>query len=150
MEVDAGRIVDMLNEDRAGELAVIIQYMKHHYEGAGPNSPGMTDALKRIAIDEMNHAEKLAERIDYLGGAPTKTPDVIKSGGDLAKMVRDDLDSEKFAIGRYKEHIRAVGGMGDSTTRRLLEGILSEEEDHASIFETFLGVEKGLAKPEAA
>jgi len=66
------KIIDALNKDREGELAAIIQYMKHHYEGEGMESPAILEIFKSTAKDEMGHAEKLAERIVYLGGTPIK------------------------------------------------------------------------------
>ena len=95
-------LIDALNMDRADELAAIVQYMKHRYEGIGMKSPGILEIAKKIAIDEMRHAEKLGERINYLGGVPTKEPSIILEGGDLRKMVEDDLSKENSAIEQYK------------------------------------------------
>jgi bacterioferritin len=64
------KLIDALNKDREGELSVIIQYMKHHYEGEGMESPAVLEIFKSTAKDEMGHAEKLGERIVYLGGIP--------------------------------------------------------------------------------
>src|SRR5659263_227674 len=100
------KIIDALNKDREAELAAIIQYMKHHYEGEGMESPAILEIFKSTAKDEMDHAEKLAERIVYLGGTPTKKPEPIIEGGDLKKMIQDDLAKENAAIKQYKEHIK--------------------------------------------
>ncbi|MDP3973202.1 MAG: ferritin-like domain-containing protein [Candidatus Daviesbacteria bacterium] len=134
------KIIEALNEDRAAELAAIIQYMGHHYEAEGMESPKIIDIFKSTAIDEMKHAESLAERIVYLGGVPTKVPDAIKKGGDLKKMINDDLDSERVAIERYKRHIVLAHESGDPTTRLMLEEILSDEEGHADTWMTILGI----------
>ncbi len=136
------KLIDALNEDRADELAAIIQYMKHHYEAEGIESPEIIDIAKKIAIEEMKHAEKLGERINYLGGTPTKIPTTILEGGDLKKMVDDDLAKENSAIKKYKEHIKLAAEEGDSTTRLMLEEILSDEEGHANTWETVLGITK--------
>ncbi len=135
-------LIDALNEDRADELSAIVQYMKHYYEAEGMESPEIIELAKKIAIDEMKHAEKLSERINYLGGIPTKTLSTILEGGDLKKMIEDDLAKENGAIKQYKEHIKLAVEDGDSTTRLLLEGILSEEEGHANTWETVLGIKK--------
>jgi bacterioferritin len=68
------KIIDLLNVDRAYELAAIIQYLGHHYEVAGMESPSLQDIFKETSIDEMKHAEELAERIVFLGGIPTQKP----------------------------------------------------------------------------
>lgn len=136
------RIVEALNKDRADELSAIVQYMKHGYEAEGIESPGIIDLAKKIAKDEMKHAEKLGERINYLGGIPTKDSSSILEGGDLKKMVGDDLAKENVAIIQYKEHIKIATEEEDFTTRLMLEEILSDEERHANSWETVLGIKK--------
>jgi bacterioferritin len=136
------KIIDALNKARADELMAILQYMGHHYEAEGLESPAIMDMFKETAIDEMKHAEKLAERILYLGGTPTYQPSPMKRGGDLKKMVRDDLKAENTAIASYKKYIKICANEGDSTSRLMLEEILSEEEEHADNWETILGVKK--------
>lgn len=136
------KIIDALNKDREDEISAIMQYMKHHYEGEGMESPAILEIFKSTAKDEMNHAEMLAERIVYLGGIPTKNMSPIAEGGDLKKMIQDDLAKENMAIKQYKEHIKLAMEENDYTTRHMLEEILSEEEEHADTFETTLGVKK--------
>jgi len=136
------KIVEALNQDRADELAAIIQYMKHHYEAEGLESPEIIEIFKQTAKAEMKHAEALGERITYLGGTPTSLPSKIKQGGDLKKMIRDDLAAENRAIANYKAHIKLCAEAGDYTTRLMLENILSDEEGHADTWETTLGIKK--------
>ncbi len=138
----SGKLIEALNKDRADELAAIMQYMGHHYEGAGMDSPGILEIFKSTSITEMKHAEMLAERIVYLGGEPTKEPSAILKGGDLRKMIQDDLAKENGAIKQYKEHIKLAEEEGDTTTRRMLEEILADEEKHADTWETILGIKK--------
>ncbi|MBI5683033.1 MAG: ferritin [Deltaproteobacteria bacterium] len=136
------KIIDALNLDRAEELAAIIQYMGHHYEAEGMESPAIIEIFKKTSIDEMRHAEKLAERIVYLGGTPVQKPGVIKRGGSLKEMIEADLNAENGAIKRYKEHIKLCVEEGDPTTRLMLEEILADEEGHADTWETTLGIRK--------
>ena len=136
------KIIDALNLDRAYELGAIIQYMGHHYESEGMESASVKDIFKRISIDEMRHAEILAERIVYLGGVPVQKPVPVKRGGSLDKMIKDDLDAEQGAIKRYKEHIKLCEELGDVTTRRILEDILADEEGHADTWQTLLAGKK--------
>ena len=132
------KIIDALNEDRSYELAAIIQYLGHHYEVEGMESPALMEIFKEISIVEMKHAEVLAERIVYLGGTPTQKPTKIKRGGSSAKMIKDDLGAEYGAIERYKKHVKLADKLGDTTTRRMLEEILASEEGHADTWETIL------------
>lgn len=136
------RIIEALNQDRADELGAIIQYMEHHYMAEGLESPAVVEIFKSTSIDEMKHAEALGERINYLGGIPTKKPSEIKTGGDLRKMIADDLEAENRAIANYKAHIKLAAEEGDPATRFLLERILSDEEGHADTWETTLGIKK--------
>lgn len=136
------KIIEALNADRTDELGSVIQYMGHHYTAEGMESPAVIELFKQTAIDEMRHAERLAERIVYLGGAPTQKPASPKKGGDLKKMVKDDLDGENEAIKHYRAHIRLCTEEEDPVTRLMLEEILSDEEGHADLWETVLGVRK--------
>ena len=136
------KIIDALNMDRAFELAAIVQYMGHHYEAEGLESPAVIEIFKKTSIDEMKHAEMLAEKIVYLGGVPVQKPTEVIRGGELKKMIKDDLAAENGAIKRYKEHIKLCEKEGDPATRLMLEQILSDEEDHADTWETTLGIRK--------
>jgi bacterioferritin len=127
-----------LNNALAEELGAIIQYMYHHVMGRGLASPAILDEFKSTSITEMKHAEALAERIDLLGGEPTIEISPIKVGGDLTKMIRDDLATEYRAIELYKGIIKLAAKEDDPVTRRLLEEILEDEEGHANTWETVL------------
>jgi bacterioferritin len=131
-------LLQALNNDLADELAAVIQYMYHHVMGRGPASPAILDLFKSTSIEEMKHAEALAERIDLLGGVPTIEISPIKVGGSLTKMIRDDLATEYSAIKNYKSHIKLAAKEDDPVTRRLLEEILEDEEGHANTWETVL------------
>lgn len=135
-------IINALNDDRADELAAIIQYMHQHYTAQGMESPPFIEMIKSHAMDEMKHAEMLAERIVYLGGEPTTQPSVIKRGGTLRQMIETDLADENAAIAKYKEHIKLAEREADPTTRVLLEKALGDEEGHANALETLLGISK--------
>jgi bacterioferritin len=111
------------------------------------NSPSVTELFKKISIVEMKHAESFAERIVYLGGTPTTKPAEIKMGGDLKKMMEDDLAGERHAIKQYKAHMKLAENLGDPVTRRILEGIIQDEEGHDDTWSTILGI-KSLAEEE--
>src|SRR3990172_6424507 len=108
-------IIDALNQARADEMMAIVQYMGHHYTASGMESPAVIDLFKKTAIAEMRHADDLAERINYLGGEPTTKPSPVTTGGDLKKMIEDDLAAENRAIASYRRHIKLCADEGDTT-----------------------------------
>ncbi len=133
-------LLDTLNELRARELAVIMQYMRHHYQITGADGLPLAGEFKEIAVTEMKHAEELAERIDFLGGDPTTKPWEFATGQrTVAEMATVNAASEAEAVELYKEAIMEASDAGDVTTRKLLEGILADEEDHLNTFNTMLG-----------
>jgi bacterioferritin len=132
------KLLDALNEDLAYELAALTQYMWHHVMGRGLEFPAVSDLFKEFSIQEMKHAEALAERIDLLGGVPTTQPKPIKVGGTLKKMLQDDLAGENTAIALYTQHVALADKEKDVVTRRLLESILGDEQGHANDLETVL------------
>ncbi len=133
------KLVDLLNRAIARELQVSVQYMWQHVLATGIKSAAVADVFKEIAITEMKHAEKIAERLAYLGGTPTAKPDPIFVGADLEEMLQTDVKAEEAAIALYKQTIKAADDAGDITTRRLFEEILGEEEDHHDTFTRLLG-----------
>jgi bacterioferritin len=132
------KLLDALNEDLAYELAALTQYMWHHVMGQGLEFPAISGMFKELSIEEMKHAEALAERIDLLGGVPTTQPKAIKRGGTLKKMLQEDLEGEHTAIALYRQHIALAEKEKDVVTRRLLESILGDEEGHANDLEAVL------------
>jgi len=106
--------------------------------GTGVESAAVEDIFKKIAITEMKHAEEIAERLAYLGGTPTTKPDPIFVGGSLKEMLRADVKAEEAAIALYKQTIKVADEEGDSTTRRLFEDVLADEEEHHDTFTKLL------------
>jgi bacterioferritin len=132
--VASQKLLEILNKGIARELQVSIQYMWQHIQVTGLNGAIVEPVFRQIAIAEMKHAERLAERLDYLDGVPTIKPDPIFVGGDLLEMLKQDEQNEEEAIVLYKQAIQVAAGEGDFTTRRLLEEILAEEEQHINRF----------------
>jgi bacterioferritin len=138
------KLLDLLNKGIARELQVSIQYMWQHVQVTGMDGAVVEDVFRRTAIAEMKHAERLAERLDYLNGVPTIQPDPIFVGGSLIEMLRQDEQNEEEAINLYKHAIQVASEDGDYTTRRLLEEILAEEENHINTFGKLL---VGMTEP---
>lgn len=134
----ADELLDLLNKAIAREIGVSVQYMWQHVMALGMKSPEIKDVFEDIAIEEMKHAEKIAERLFYLGGTPTTKPTPIKVGGSLKEMIEANLKTENEAIGMYSKIIELASEKGDSTTRLLFEEILTEEEEHKHTFTILL------------
>jgi bacterioferritin len=132
------KLIGELNKGVARELTAIIQYSYHHVMATGMESPALSDMFEKVAQEEMDHLEEFSDRIHYLGGVPTTKPNPIKVGGALKQMVEDDLELEYQAIRMYKGQIKIAKEIGDTTTRLMLEKILTTEEDHADKWETVL------------
>ncbi len=132
-------LTDMMNKAIAREIQVSVQYMWQHVMAKGLESAEIADVFEDVAMTEMKHAEKIAERIFYFGIVPTTKPDPIKVGGSVKEMLEVDAKSEEEAIDLYKAIIKQAQSEGDTTTRLLFEQILAEEEDHHNTFTTLLG-----------
>src|SRR3989337_416989 len=126
--VVSAKLLDFLNRGIARELQVSIQYMWQHVQVSGVDGAVVEGVFREIAVAEMKHAERLAERLNYLNGWPTTKPDPIVVGGSLIEMLKQDEQNEEEAIVLYKQAIQAAAEEGDFTTRRLLEEILAAAE----------------------
>lgn len=129
----------MLQDAIARELQVSIQYMWQHVVWRGVKGYAVKDAFEEIAIAEMKHAEKIAERLFYLTDEyPTTKPDPINVGGNLREMLEQDVKDEEHAVVLYKEIIKVAESEGDVTTAEIFRDILEEEEEHHDTFSTLL------------
>ncbi|MEM0240598.1 MAG: ferritin-like domain-containing protein [Candidatus Nezhaarchaeales archaeon] len=131
-------LLDLLNEALAREIQVSIQYMWQHVQWRGVKGFAVREELRKIAIEEMRHAEAIAERIFYLGGIPTTKPKEIVVGKTLREMIEQDARDEENAIKLYKEIIEKARKENDITTATIFEGILKEEEEHHDFFTSLL------------
>jgi len=132
------KLIDELNKGVAREITAIIQYSYHHVMAEGMESPALSEMFEEVAKEEMDHLEEFSGRINYLGGVPTTKPNPIKVGGTLKQMVEDDLELEYQAVKLYKAQTAIAKEIGDTTTRLILEKILTTEEEHADKWETVL------------
>ena len=133
------KLTEMMNQAIAGELQAIVQYMWHHVMVKGMSSTALSGVFEKVSMDEMKHAEKIAERLFYFDVNPTIKPNTIAVGGDGTQMLKADIKAEEEAIALYKSIIKQAAAEGDETTRLLFEEILSAEEGHHDTFSTLLG-----------
>ena len=133
------KLTDMLQQAIAREIQVTVQYMWQHIMAKGLESAEIADVFEDAAIEEMKHAEKIAERIFYFDVVPTTKPAPIVVVSGLKEMLEADAKAEEEAIDLYKAIIKQADAEGDSTTRLLFEQILADEERHHDTFTTLLG-----------
>jgi bacterioferritin len=119
-------------------MQVSVQYMWQHIQVVGVKGVAVQDKFKQTAISEMKHAEKIAERLWYLGGTPTTKPDPIVVGGSLKEFLENDTKAEEEAITMYKAIIEMAQKEGDVTTAFIFKEILEDEEEHHDLFTTML------------
>jgi bacterioferritin len=132
------KLKEMLNKAIAREIQVSVQYMWQHIQVVGVKGVAVQDKFKQTAISEMKHAEKIAERLWYLGGTPTTKPDPIVVGGSLKEFLENDTKAEEEAITMYKAIIEMAHKEGDVTTAFIFKEILEDEEEHHDLFTTML------------
>jgi len=131
-------VLELLNASLATELVCVLRYRRHHFMAKGIHSQSVAQEFLDHANEELGHADQLAERIVQLGGEPDFAPAGLVGrshaeyveGDTLASMIREDLVAERIAIDSYRDIIRYLGDQ-DPTTRRMMEGILAMEEEHA-------------------
>jgi len=131
-------IIKLLNDSLATELVCVLRYKRHHFTAIGLASAKIAEEFLVHANEESGHADRLARRIVQLGGEPDFSPDSLlkrshaayDDSRDLKAMITANLIAERVAIESYGQLITLIGDK-DSTSRRLLEDILSDEQEHA-------------------
>jgi bacterioferritin len=131
-------IIQLLNDALATEIVCTLRYKRHYFTAKGLASPKIAEEFLVHANEETAHGDMLAERIVQLGGEPDFQPTTLHershadydASTDLQAMIRANLVAERVAIEAYSQMIRLIGDK-DSTTRRILESILSQEQEHA-------------------
>ncbi len=142
---DRETVVRLLNEALATEIVCVLRYRRHHFMASGINAESVAAEFLRHANEEQAHADQISRRIVQLGGAPNLSPDGLLTrshseyveGSSLLDMIKEDLIAERVAIDSYREMIGYLAD-DDTTTRRMLEGILAMEEEHADDLVTLL------------
>jgi bacterioferritin len=142
---DRGTVIKVLNEALATELVCVLRYKYHYYMASGIHAQSVAAEFLQHANEEQAHADRIAERITQLGGAPNLYPEGLTSrshsdyveGDDLVDMIKEDLVAERIAIDSYREIIQYLGN-DDPTTRRVMEEVLAQEEEHAEDMKTLM------------
>ncbi|MBW8722647.1 MAG: ferritin-like domain-containing protein [Polaromonas sp.] len=138
-------IVKLLNDALATELVCVLRYKRHYFTASGVSSPPIADEFLVHANEESAHSDRIARRIVQLGGEPDFSPATLlqrshadyDESNDLKTMVRVNLIAERVAVETYRQMIALIGDK-DPTTRRMLEDILADEEEHADELKDWL------------
>jgi bacterioferritin len=136
---DVEKTISILNEALATEIVCVLRYMHHYFMATGVHGKSVSAEFKEHADAEREHADRIAERIQQLGGKPDYNPASLLQrsvsqyieGETLADMIREDLIAERIVIEVYQKMVRHFAD-DDPTTRVMIEEILADEEEHAS------------------
>jgi bacterioferritin len=142
---DLKTAVKLLNDALATEIVCVLRYKRHYYMASGIHSQAVADEFLEHAKEEQVHADRIAERITQLDGAPdfnpagllTRSHAAYVEGDSLLDMIKENLIAERIAIDSYLEMIRWFND-NDPTSRRLIESVLEQEEEHAEDMKTLL------------
>jgi bacterioferritin len=142
---DLETAIKLLNDALATEIVCVLRYKRHYYMASGIHSQAVADEFLEHAKEEQEHADRIAERITQLDGAPDFNPAGLLSrshaqyveGDSLLDMIKENLIAERIAIESYLEMIRWFSD-NDPTSRRLIESVLEQEEEHAEDMKTLL------------
>ena len=124
------RMIQLLNEDLAGEYQAIIAYTVYSQVLKGAAYTDIARELEAHAGEELAHAVKIAKQVDYLGGMPCVTPKPVKTSNDPETMLRADLENEQETVARYRERIKQAEAMGEFALSEILRGIIVQEQEH--------------------
>jgi bacterioferritin len=151
---DRETVIRLLNEALATEIVCVLRYKQHHYAASGIHAQSVAAEFLEHANEEQEHADRIAERITQLNGSPNFNPEGLTGRShseyvespDLIEMIREDLVAERIAVESYGEIIRYLGEK-DPTSRRMMEEILANEEEHAEDLKTLIQQLGAVQKP---
>lgn len=147
---NSDKTIEILQAVLATEIVCVLRYTMHSIAATGISSEGVKAEFAEHAKEEQEHMLAVAERINQLGGTPNFNPDGLSNrsasqyveGDNLVDMIRENLVAERIAVDHYRELIRYFGD-NDPTTRVMLEGILTVEEEHTNDMHDLLVAHEG-------
>lgn len=134
------QMIQLLNEDLAGEYQAVIAYTVYSQVLKGAAYTDIARELEAHAGEELAHAIKIAKQIDYLGGMPGVTPKPVKTSSDPIEMLRADLENERETVARYRERILQAEAMGEYALSETLRAIIVQEQEHQIDLSAALGI----------
>jgi len=149
-EGDVKQTIDILQSVLATEIVCVLRYTMNAVAATGISSDSVKEEFDEHAREEQQHMRAVAERINQLGGRPNFNPEGLATrsasqysdGANLVEMIKENLVAERIACDHYRELIRFFGD-NDPTTRVMMEGILTNEEEHANDMHDLLVAHEG-------
>jgi bacterioferritin len=141
IKITREQLVDFLNEDLAGEYQAIIAYTIYSQMLKGAAYTDIARELEVHAVEELQHAIKIAKQIDYLGGTPCVTPKPVKVSDDAVTMLRADLENEQETVKRYRLRIQQAEALGEYALSETLRTIIVQEQEHEIDLSDALGID---------
>jgi bacterioferritin len=138
---DRKRMIEFLNDDLSREYQAVIAYTVYSNVLKGAQYMHIASELQKHASEELDHAMKIANQIDYFGGMPTGTPKPVKLSDNAEEMLRADLENERVTIANYRTRVRQADAMGEFALSEVLREILVQEQDHLTDLATALGID---------
>ena len=120
LNISRERMIELLNEDLSREYQAIIAYVVYSKMIKGAAFTDIAGELEAHASEELDHALKIAQQIDYLGGTPVTTPKPVKMSEKAEDMLRFDLENERETVANYRQRIRQAEAMGEAARRQLV------------------------------
>ena len=136
--MDKKTLIKHLNEDLAGELSAVIQYLTYAAKVTGPYRPQLAEFFLAEIADEQGHATYLANKIVALGGEPTTEPRPVKAAKTNREMLEAVLEAEKQAIKDYTQRAQEAEEFGDIGLQVRLEDTVADESNHSEETERIL------------
>jgi bacterioferritin len=135
------KLVDFLNQDLEREYQAIIAYVIYSQVLKGAAYMNIADELEKHAAEELDHAIKISNMIDYLGGMPSSRPKEVKTSEKAEDMLRFDLENERVTIANYRRRVRQADELNEFSISETIREILLDEQDHLSALATALGID---------
>ena len=140
-ELSRQQLIEYLNEDLAREYQAIIAYVNYSQVLKGAAYMNIADELAVHATEELAHALKIANAVDYLGGMPTVSPKPVKTSEKAEEMLRFDLDNERETIRQYRRRLKQAEELNEYALSETIRTILVDEQDHLVSLATALGID---------
>jgi bacterioferritin len=135
------QLIDALNEDLSREYQAIIAYVNYSQVLTGAAYMNIAAELEKHAAEELSHALKIANHVDYLGGMPSVTPKPVKTSEKAEDMLRFDLENERVTIANYRRRVKQADELNEFAIAESIREILLDEQDHLIALATALGID---------
>ena len=138
--MDRDELVDALNGDLSTEFRSIVQYVQHIATVKGAEFVSTIDELRAHVGQELQHALRLAEQVEFLGGVPTTSVPDIPSTSDSREALSLDLELERAQLARYRERTQQAVELGLPDVAEALRPLLEQTQEHVRDLQAVLDI----------